>query len=143
MLVFSILFLISFSFIVIGFRLLRTIYEDSGSLSDLPFSSLTKSEWKDLGICLTGIILAIIGAVLYYQVCAAAIDNLNLPRAFAEKYYLYGIGMVLASLVFVGGLATSGSLLENEGPKTTKVFLIGTVLILLVFLMLKGLAILP
>lgn len=143
MLVLSILFIISFSFIIIGFRLLRTIYQDSGSLWDLPFSSFTKSEWKDLGICLTGIILAIIGAVLYYQICDAAIGNFKLLRAFAKEYYPFGIGMILASLVFVGGLATSGSLLENEGPKTTKVLLIGTVSILLVFLILKGLAVLP
>ncbi len=143
MLVFTILFIISFSFIIIGFRLLSTVYKEIGNLWDLPFSSLTKSEWKDLGIWLAGIIVAIIGSVLYYQVCAAAIDNLNLPRALTEEYYLFGVGMVLASLVFFGGFATSVGILENERRKTIQLFFIGSVSILLIYLILKGLAILP
>lgn len=140
---FVILFIVSISFIVLGFRLLRTIYEDI-NLSLVRSSLKSKnSQLILISICGVGIFLGIIGAVLYYQVCAAAIENVIKPHHPVEEPYQYGIEMLMTSLIFVGGMATSGSVLENEGKTTLKVFLIGSISLLLIYLFLKGLMILP
>lgn len=138
MTVLGILFFISLSILSVG----------AGSIGELYRATNSAIVYKEkppqqIIICIVAcVILGIAGAVLYYHVCAATIEDIIKPRHPVESPIRYGIGMLLTSAVFTGGFVSVDFLREGEGG----VFKTGmsiTVVILVVYLLLKSQMVLP
>ncbi len=140
----NILFFVSITILFFGFASLKEIYEWLNRLMARQGRSgdYIKPSRKAILIMLIGGILIILGAVLYYFVCVATIDDIVRPRHPVESPIPYGIAMVVTSLVFTGGGICCISAMETDG-KVTKMIMIVTIVILIVYLLLKAFRILP
>lgn len=88
---------------------------------------------------------------MFYQICAAAMDKIIVPRHPVEEPVPYGIGMIIISLFFAGGLLGSFLALENiekdEYSRMKSLFskgsIIASAVLFVTYLILKGMMILP
>ena len=142
----------SFVFILGGFY---GIYEttnklisshDSGKIQDI--SDIPKATFLYVGI---GIILAVIGAILYYKVFTASITDIIQPHHPVENPITYGIGMIITSLIFSFGLSGSVVALEDgvdddyyDNGKSIGILISYAIIsvVLIVYLILKSMLIL-
>ena len=145
MIALGILFWISLSILYGGFSLLKEIYEGVNEwITDVSRGRSEGISGRGLVFLLTGAPLAIYGAYLYYQVCARTIEDILVPHDPVEVPYLYGISMLLLSLVFTGGIATTVGCtrMDSEGM-FAKISMAASVVLLILYLFLKGQMVLP
>ena len=91
---------------------------------------------------IVGGILGFLGAVLYYMVCAATVEDIISPNNPENSSIPYGISMVMTSLIFTGGFGVCDFVIEDEG-KAKNISLGATVFILIAYLLLKVSRVLP
>lgn len=141
----GILFLISGNIIYLGLVAFKAFFEELYYIISKQFSSYKKPDIQNIILSLVGFIVGIVGAILYYQVCAATIRNILMPRHPVEEPVPYGISMILISLVFAGGFATAASI--GEGKETSVIWIKGpvivAVIVLIIYLILKAPMVLP
>jgi hypothetical protein len=141
----GILFIISGNIIYVGLVALKAFFEELFFLISRQVPYQKKHDTQIIMFPLLGFIVGIIGAILYYQVCAATIKNILMPHHPVEEPVPYGISMILISLVFSGGFATAASI--GEGKGTSVIWIKGpvvvAVIVLVVYLLLKAPMILP
>ena len=140
---FFIPFMFSLCILYLGLRFIKDIYKSINYLL-----AIESSRRKDVPLLLVsyliiGAFLIVFGAVFYYQVCAATIEDLLKPRYPVEEPILYGIAKIITSLIFPGGVFTMMSIFENEKESLIKFFLISSVVIFVVYLVLRGMMVLP
>ena len=148
---FVILAIVAINFILAGFKFIKGIYEELNDLMSMPSSEKRKSSLTEILFCVGGAVFGIIGAVLFYQICAAAMDKIIVPRHPVEEPVPYGIGMIIISLFFAGGLLGSFLALENiekdEYSRMKSLFskgsIIASAVLFVTYLILKGMMILP
>ena len=138
MTVLIILFIISANILGVGFNLLKELYGVANNLMSANVKE--KPPLCEIIYLVAGLILAVVGAILYYQVCAATIENIIIPHRPVDEPVPYGIGMILTSLIFTGGCTTA--LLIVEG-KAGKIITATTITLLVTYLALKAQMILP
>ena len=137
---FVILVIIALNFLVVGFSLLKECF---GIVCDMMSSSSSDDEKlsaQEILFAVIGFILAIVGAVLFYKVCAASVTDIILPHHPVENPVTYGIGAIISSLIFAGGMACTEVALEEK--KYYKVIASIVVVVLIVYLILKNMLIL-
>lgn len=137
---FVILVIIALNFIVVGLHLIKECFEAFCDLMSSSTSDDEKLTMQEVLIAIIGGILAIIGAVLFYQVCAASITDIVKPRHPVENPITYGIGAIISSLIFAGGWACTELSLEKW--KYNKVIAGIVVVVLIVYLTLRNMLIL-
>lgn len=148
---FVILAIVAINFILAGFKFIKGIYEELNDLMSMPSSEKRKPSLTEILFCVGGAVFGIIGAVLFYQICAAAMDKIIVPRHPVEEPVPYGIGMIIISLFFAGGLLGSFLTLENiekdEYSRMKSLFskgsIIASAVLFVTYLILKGMMILP
>lgn len=140
----KILFFLSLSFLSFGFIAIKDGYKLVNDLITKFDTGNGKLSAKQIGFCVMGLIFGIVGAVLYYQVGTATIEDIVTPRHPVENPVLYGIGLIISSIIFTGGLFCVPSALEEDTKfDFIKVCLTVVTILLIAYLVLKALMILP
>lgn len=133
-----VLFIISASLIFVGCIALKATFEE---IVDAIYMKIKTKGSELVGIVvllsIVSLIFGIIGAVLYYQVCAATIEDIVKPRHPVEEPIPYGIGMIITSLLFAGGFAGSACVREKS-IKFIKPIIITAIILLPIYLILKA-----
>lgn len=129
--------IISIGIIYFGLRLIKDIYKSINILLAKKDSEKKSLSIQKIGYYLTGAFLVIIGAVFYFKIWV------NVMNRDVKESIICGITMIMTSLIFTGGMATIESMLVGEKETIIKKMLIGSVVILVAYLVLKGLMILP
>ena len=148
---FVILAIVAINFILAGFKFIKGIYEELNDLMSMKNKKKRMPSLTEILFCVGGAVFGIIGAVLFYQICAAAMDKIIVPRHPVEEPVPYGIGMIIISLFFAGGLLGSFLALENiekdEYSRMKSLFskgsIIASAVLFVTYLILKGMMILP
>lgn len=148
MTILAVLFLISTSILYLGLIAIRGAFETLMLFVSEHPTSDEKPNAETIMYSVAGFIIGVIGGILYYQVCASTVRNILLPRHPVEEPVLFGISMILTSIIFAGGLFTVPSFGETFGPgRTNVIWMKGPVIIafivLVIYLILKVPMILP
>lgn len=138
-----IFFLVSLSIISPCCSMLKDIYEGlNAAMSRRGHAEDYKQPTRqEVLMMIVGGILGILGAVLYCFVCAAILEDIILPSN-TDSSIRYGISLVMTSLIFTGGFGVCDFVMEDEG-KAKNISLVASVLILIIYLLLKVSGVLP
>lgn len=134
-----------------GIHAIKAIYEEINDMLAKSSSEIRKPAILEIVYSAAGAVLGIIGAILCYQICAATIKNIVIPHHPVEEPIPYGISMIIVSLIFAGGFLACSSAIESlslsrlhiQEKKGITFCLITSALLLVVYLVLKGMMILP
>lgn len=141
MIVLGILFYLSLCILYGGGKLLLKIYETLNEYMSFRDKEYPLSLLGTIAL-IASTVLAIVGAILYYHVCVATIEDIVKPHHPVEAPVPYGIAMILTSLVFTGSIASIIGVTETE-EKFFKFCMAATFALLIVYLLLKSIMVLP
>ena len=139
-----IFFLVSLSILSWGFSALKEIYLGlNGAMAKRHHAEdYIQPTMKEIILMVGGIVFGVVGAVLYYLVCAATVEDIIKPRNPVESPTAYGIALVMTSLVFSGGFAVCDFVMEDE-RRARQVAAATSIVVLMVDLLLKVSRVLP
>lgn len=139
-----IFFLVSLSILSLGFSMLKEIYLGlNGAMAKRHHAEdYIQPTTKEIILMVVGIVLGIVGAVLYYLVCAATVEDIIVPHDPVESPTVYGIALVMTSLIFSGGFAVCDFVMEDE-RRARQVAAATSIVVLMVYLLLKVSRVLP
>ena len=149
MIILGLLFILSLNVLFIGFNLLKDIYEtlNNDRLVIPKMSGISQEERKEFILIIACIVVsavfAIIAAVQYYKICIATIEDIITPRHPVENPVIYGISMIIISLIFTGGVVGAISSTDVIIKKYPRIVIITTMILLIIYLILKAQMILP
>lgn len=144
MTILAILFFFSLGFLSWGFTAVKATYEELNALMTKIDTEKWELSTKQINFCVIGLIVGVIGAVLYYQVGAATIEDIVTPRNPVENPIPYGIALIISSIIFSGGLFCIPSALEEDTKfDFIKVCLTAATVLLVIYLVLKSFMVLP
>ncbi len=145
-----ILFIVSANFLFVGFKFIQGIYEEVNDRLSMRRSEKEKITQRQKVYIAAGVAFAIIGAVLYYFVCASTIKDIAAVKHPVEEPIPYGISAIITSIIFAGGLFNVMNSFELEGDcfydNKNRIISIGFIVLavlLVVYLVLKGTMVLP
>lgn len=141
-----ILFIISANFLVIGFHAIKDIFEEVYDRLSRTQSQKDKFSQSEKVYFALGTAIAIIGAVLYYYVCASTIKNIVAVRHPVEEPIPFGISAIITSIFFAGGLFNVMCTFEldtDRKKRIVQILFIALVVLLVAYLVLKAAMILP
>lgn len=141
-----ILFIVSANFLVVGFHIIKSIYEEINDRLSMKRSEREKFTQQQKGYFAAGTAFAIIGAVLYYFVCASTIKDIAAVKHPVEEPIPYGISAIITSIIFAGGLFNIICTFELDADSKVRIVKIGFIVLsvlLVVYLALKGAMVLP
>lgn len=144
-----ILFIVSANFLFIGFKIIQDIYEEVNDRLSMQRSERQKITQRQKVYIAAGAAFAIIGAVLYYFVCAATIKDIAAVKHPVEEPVPYGISAIITSIIFAGGLFNVINTFEldddydNRKTRIVQISFIVLAVLLVVYLVLKGVMVLP
>lgn len=137
-------FLVSLTILSLGFSMLKEIYLGlNGAMSRRHhIQDYIQPTTKEIILMVVGIVIGIVGAVLYFLVCAATIEDIIMPHNPVESPTAYGIALVMTSLIFSGGFGVSVFVMDDE-RKSVQVAGAVSIVVLIVYLLLKVSRVLP
>ncbi len=138
----AVLFLFSLGIIYWGFVAIKEVIEEINYRLKQSSSIIEKSSPKKIVYCVIGVVLGIVGAVFYYKMCVAGVEHFLDIRDPVEEPVPYGIGFIVCSLIFSGGLFGVARILDGENETlSSKIAIITAIVSLAVYITLRMLMI--
>lgn len=145
-----ILFLFSASFLFVGFKIIKEIYEEVNDRLAMKQHERDKFSQQQKTYFAIGTVFAIIGVVLYFFVCTSTIKDIAAVRHPVKEPIPYGISAIITAIIFAGGLFNIMNTFELEDDcfydRKKRFISIGFIVLavlLVVYLVLKGTFVLP